>query len=48
MRYAKGSGRVNRGGSWHYYGYYSRVSFPNYSTPASRGNDLGFRLVRKY
>jgi formylglycine-generating enzyme required for sulfatase activity len=39
-----GSYRVVRGGSWIRGAYYVRASYRNYSGPADRGNDIGFRL----
>lgn len=41
-----GSGRVVRGGSWHYSAYSCTVSFLNFFSPGSRRDDLGFRVVR--
>ncbi len=42
---AKGSYRVNRGGSWFNPARYCRVSFRNCNSPANRRNLLGFRLA---
>ena len=38
--------RVGRGGDWHYYPYGVRASVRDTFTPAYRGSNLGFRLVR--
>ena len=41
-----GSGRVYRGGSWFNYDRHCRSAYRVSNTPGSRGNYLGFRLVR--
>jgi formylglycine-generating enzyme required for sulfatase activity len=41
-----GSNRVLRGGSWRNSAGYLRAAYRKYDTPSSRGNYLGFRLVR--
>ncbi|MEI6142325.1 MAG: SUMF1/EgtB/PvdO family nonheme iron enzyme [Mariniphaga sp.] len=41
----EGSFRVLRGGSWNYYADYSRVACRSNSTPISRWNDSGFRIL---
>jgi formylglycine-generating enzyme required for sulfatase activity len=41
-----GSDRVRRGGSWYNDGGYLRSANRYGSNPSSRGNNLGFRLVR--
>jgi len=38
--------RVNRGGSWLYLARFCRSAYRDRSTPSSRGNDLGFRVLR--
>ena len=43
---ASGDVRVRRGGSWHSWPLYSRVSFRNWNTPETRDVLVGFRLVR--
>ena len=40
-----GSSRVNRGGSWHNYARYCRVSNRNGNAPDDRNGDLGLRLA---
>ena len=42
---SKGGGRVIRGGSWSNYSWDVRVSYRNYSTPSSRGDNFGLRLA---
>jgi formylglycine-generating enzyme required for sulfatase activity len=42
---ASGSARVCRGGGWILDARYCRTAYRNYDTPASRSNDIGFRLV---
>ncbi|MBI5765482.1 MAG: SUMF1/EgtB/PvdO family nonheme iron enzyme [Planctomycetes bacterium] len=37
--------RVNRGGAWNYSATDCQSTFRNYSTPATRNNNYGFRLV---
>ncbi|MBT9493808.1 MAG: formylglycine-generating enzyme family protein [Paucibacter sp.] len=44
---ADGEVRVRRGGSWHTWPFYARVSYRNYNAPSSRYTLLGFRLVRE-
>ncbi len=39
--------RVRRGGSWHTWPFYARVSYRNYNAESSRYTLLGFRLVRE-
>lgn len=41
----EGARRVRRGGSWHSWSFYTRSTFRNYNTQASRYPLLGFRLV---
>jgi formylglycine-generating enzyme required for sulfatase activity len=43
---SSGSGRVGRGGGWHYDTSYCRVAYRGSFSPAYRINDLGFRVVR--
>ena len=42
---AKGSNRVNRGGSWNNNARNTRVSNRNNNTPDNRNNNIGFRLA---
>ncbi len=42
-----GGRRVRRGGSWHTWPFYSRVTFRNWNTPETRYPLLGFRLARE-
>jgi formylglycine-generating enzyme required for sulfatase activity len=42
---ASGAARVCRGGSWFNYSHFCRSAYRSRSTPASRSNDLGFRVV---
>ena len=42
---SSGSGRVYRGGGWHYDAWYCRVSYRNYNTPDYRLSSLGLRLA---
>jgi formylglycine-generating enzyme required for sulfatase activity len=42
---SSGSGRVRRGGGWHFGSTSSRVSYRNGFTPSSKGNTYGFRLA---
>ena len=44
-RRAKGSNRVNRGGSWNNNGRNCRSANRNRNTPDNRNNNLGFRLA---
>lgn len=44
---ATGNARVRRGGSWHSWPLYSRVSFRNWNTPETRYVLVGFRLLRE-
>ncbi|MGE0312410.1 MAG: formylglycine-generating enzyme family protein [Lautropia sp.] len=41
-----GEVRVRRGGSWHTWPFYARVSFRNWNLPDTRYTLVGFRLVR--
>jgi formylglycine-generating enzyme required for sulfatase activity len=41
-----GADRVNRGGSWSFYGQYLRSAYRFLNTPSNRNYYLGFRLVR--
>ena len=43
---SSGISRVFRGGSWYHGVSYCRVSYREYSYPSTRGNLLGFRVVR--
>lgn len=42
---SSGSYRVLRGGSWSYLAKFCRVATRNYDDPASRSDEIGFRLV---
>ena len=42
---SKGRGRVLRGGSWRHFDWCVRVSYRNYTTPSSRGDNFGLRLA---
>ena len=44
---AEGSVRVRRGGSWHTWPFYARMSFRNWNSPETRYTLVGFRLVRE-
>lgn len=43
---AAGSSRVRRGGSWNGAASYCRSAYRGNSAPSTRGNNIGFRLVR--
>jgi formylglycine-generating enzyme required for sulfatase activity len=43
---ASGSDRVFRGGSWYNFPQFARVALRYDSSPGTRGNNLGFRLLR--
>ena len=43
---SSGRSRVYRGGSWNYFARYCRSASRDYSTPDSRYNYIGFRIVR--
>lgn len=42
-----GEVRVRRGGSWHTWSFYARVSFRNWNLPDTRYTLVGFRLLRE-
>ena len=44
---SSGSNRVRRGGSWNYVASYCAVSYQYNNPPYNRGDDYGFRVVRK-